>query len=442
MVTRETATEQDLIRGTGLETDLPRLYREVCLGAALIGGLVLAVLALMGLGSQAVNLGVVSGVALGLVLLELQRGQVEKLRRGGFEDSRVGFAFGLVMIKYPVLALCLYPLLNSGLVSAPALGGGFLLVHILLLARVAAQLHSTATVSSPTLEMTESTLAAKGGSQGRRTSIMKAGKSLLPLSVWLFAGKLAEASGGGGHAGFPCGHHEGTWLHPFMHLTGLPDWIFISWLIMAVLTGISWLGTSRTRLAPEGLQNLLEFIYEALNDFVVSIMGPKGKEFTPLVGTFFIYILCMNWTGLIPGMLAPTAFLSTTVALAAMAFLMVQYHGIKAQGAKKYFAHFIGEPAWLGPLMLPVHIVGEFAKPLSLAIRLFGNIFGEEKVIFTLIGLSPIFLFIPIPVHFPMICFGVFASFIQALVFAMLTTVYLTMATEHDDHGDGEHAGH
>ena len=97
--------------------------------------------------------------------------------------------------------------------------------------------------------------------------------------------------------------------------------------------------------------------------------------------------------------------------------------------------------------MVPVHIIGEFAKPLSLSFRLFGNIFGEDKVIIVLVGLSPIILkFIPIPVQFPMMLFGIFTSFIQALVFTMLTTIYLTVATEHSEHGDehghGPEAGH
>lgn len=268
----------------------------------------------------------------------------------------------------------------------------------------------------------------------------------------LYASEIASGAAEGAHAasasaahhGFPCGHHEGSWLHLGTHLTGLPDWILITWLLMFLLVYVSYVGTRRLHLAPRGLQNVLEYIYESLNNFVCGIMGPRGKEFTPLLGTFFLFILCMNLTGLVPGMLSPTAFLTTTVALATCAFLFVQYHGIRAHGLKKYLAHFVGEPAWLGPLMVPVHIIGEFAKPLSLSFRLFGNIFGEDKVIIVLVGLSPLVLkFIPIPVQFPMMLFGIFTSFIQALVFTMLTTIYLTVATEHSDHGeDHGHDGH
>jgi F-type H+-transporting ATPase subunit a len=252
----------------------------------------------------------------------------------------------------------------------------------------------------------------------------------------------AQAVEAAEHVGHACGHHEGTWLHFGVHLTGLPDYILVTWLILFGLVLLAYLGARKPHLAPRGLQNVLEYLYESLNNFVCGIMGPRGSAFTPLLGTMFLFILSMNLAGLVPGLISPTAYLNTTIALALTTFLAVQYHGVKAHGLKAYLAHFMGEPLWLAPLMLPVHLIGEVAKPLSLAIRLFGNIFGEEKVIIILVGFSPVLLFIPLPIQFPMMLFGIFSSFVQALVFTMLTTIYLTVATAHEDHGEAHEASH
>lgn len=266
----------------------------------------------------------------------------------------------------------------------------------------------------------------------------------------LYASEIAHEAAGAAqgaaeaveHVGHACGHHEGTWLHLGVHLTGLPDYILVTWLILAGLVTLAYLGARKPHLAPRGLQNVLEYLYESLDNFVCGIMGPRGTAFTPLLGTMFLFILCMNLAGLVPGLLSPTAYLNTTVALALTTFLAVQYHGVKAHGLKAYLAHFMGEPLWLAPLMLPVHLIGEVAKPLSLAIRLFGNIFGEDKVIIILVGFSPVLLFIPLPIQFPMMLFGIFTSFVQALVFTMLTTIYLTVATAHEEHGEGHEDSH
>jgi F-type H+-transporting ATPase subunit a len=108
----------------------------------------------------------------------------------------------------------------------------------------------------------------------------------------------------------------------------------------------------------------------------------------------------------------------------------VQYCGFRAHGIK-YLKHFLGEPLWLAPLMLPIHVIGELARPLSLTIRLFGNIFGEDMVIIILILITKevIGTFL-LPAQFPMMLFGVFTSFVQALVFSMLVAIYISVATE------------
>ncbi|MBM4321145.1 MAG: F0F1 ATP synthase subunit A, partial [Deltaproteobacteria bacterium] len=159
---------------------------------------------------------------------------------------------------------------------------------------------------------------------------------------------------------------------------------------------------------------------------------------TPLLGTFFLYILFLNLGGLVPGFISATAALNTTVALALCCFIAVQYFAFRSQGFA-YLKHFVGEPWWLFPINVPIHVLGELARPLSLSIRLFGNIFGEDTVIAALISMGVIALgaggwFIPVPMQFPMLIFGIFGSFVQALVFTMLAASYISSVVQEHGH--------
>ena len=152
----------------------------------------------------------------------------------------------------------------------------------------------------------------------------------------------------------------------------------------------------------------------------------------------------LNYLGLIPGLQAPTADLNTTLALGITALVGVHVIAIKENGVGGYLKHFIGDPWWLGPLMFPLHIVGELARAGSLAIRLFGNIFGEETVIFQLTVLAPVLglavFGIGFPFQIPMLFFGLFGGFLQAFVFSLLTSIYIVTFLEHgDDHGAEAH---
>lgn len=244
---------------------------------------------------------------------------------------------------------------------------------------------------------------------------------------------VLASEGGGDHA-------AGSWFHPLAKLLHLPDWILVSWLAILILVYFSRLGTRHLRLSPSGPQNVLELVYEGLEGLVKSIMGDQGKPYVSLVGSFFLYILVLNLLGLVPGLLSPTAYLTTTVSLGLVAVAAAQYYAIKELGFKDYVLHLCGEPLWMAPLMMPVHLIGEVSKPVSLAFRLFGNIFGEDVVILSLIGLSPVILwFIPIPLQLPMMVFAIFSSFVQALVFSILAAVYISLFVLHEDHGEGEH---
>jgi len=127
-----------------------------------------------------------------------------------------------------------------------------------------------------------------------------------------------------------------------------------------------------------------------------------------------------------------------TIAISLIVFVVVQYVGIKSNGIGGYFKHFAGPIPALAPLIFPIEIVGALVKPVSLSIRLFGNIFGEETVIAVLVGLAVTSLpkFLPIPFQLPMVMFGVFGSIVQAGVYVILTCAYIALAIgEHDDHG-------
>ena len=154
----------------------------------------------------------------------------------------------------------------------------------------------------------------------------------------------------------------------------------------------------------------------------------------------------MNWLGLIPGMLSPSTQPAIPIAMAIVGFVAVHVLAIKEAGFKTWIMHFVGEPIWLAGLNFPLHIIGELIKPVSLSLRLLCNVFGEEAVVATLAALAVTFLpiWLPIPFQFPMLVLGTFFGFLQALVFATLLAIYLSIfMTHNDDHGHGTdgHAG-
>jgi len=208
----------------------------------------------------------------------------------------------------------------------------------------------------------------------------------------------------------------------------------MSGVVIVVLVAISHLGARRPSRVPGPLQNVLEMTVSGLFNFVEGIIGPEGRKYAPFISTLFLYILCMNLLGIIPGLRSPTSGLNMTVALALCSFFYVQFQAARHNGLWGYIKHFWGEPWWLGPLMFPIHVIGELAKPLSLSIRLFGNIFGEDKIIVILAAMSP-YIIKPwlkfVPIQFPMMAFAVFTGFIQALIFTVLTAGYLTVMISH-----------
>jgi F-type H+-transporting ATPase subunit a len=193
---------------------------------------------------------------------------------------------------------------------------------------------------------------------------------------------------------------------------------------------------------PGKLQVLLEEAVTFLYGLVDENIGPKGRQYLTLVGTMFIFILFGNLMGLVPGLKSPTSNINVTLGCALTVFVYYQYHGFKEQGLVGYVKHFLappGAPMWIAPIYFPIEIISHFSRVLSLSVRLFGNIFGEDLVILILFSIVPFLA--PVPMMF----LGIITAVLQAFIFAMLTAIYLAGAVVvdhgHDDRGSHA-AGH
>jgi len=206
-------------------------------------------------------------------------------------------------------------------------------------------------------------------------------------------------------------------------------------------------------MIPGPLQNAAEMVVEKLYDFVVGILGPRhGPRYVPFLGTLFIYILVMNLLGLIPFMDSPTSSLNVTVALALTVFVYAQFIGFRELGPVGYLDHMAGSPrtaiGWfLVPLMLPIHLMGELAKPISLSCRLFGNVFGEDMLLVAFVTLGIMvtsFSHLPIglPLQLPFMILALLTGTLQALVFTVLSTIYFLLMLPHESHDHEAEAHH
>lgn len=170
-------------------------------------------------------------------------------------------------------------------------------------------------------------------------------------------------------------------------------------------------------------QNAVELLVKSIYGMCDDVMGHHGRPYIPVIFGIGLYVAFSNLLGLIPGFLAPTSNLNSTVAPALVVFVLYQYIGIKTHGSH-YIKHFLGPVSWLAPLMLIIELIGHLARPLSLSMRLFGNIFGEDLVIIIL------FMLVPFLVPLPMFFLGIFTGLLQAYVFMMLSMIYISGALE------------
>ena len=220
---------------------------------------------------------------------------------------------------------------------------------------------------------------------------------------------------------------------------------FFSFLVAALISVVCYLGARHQELIPRGLQNALEWLVEGLRNIIVSIVGPEGEKYVPFLGTLFIYILSMNLIGLVPFMKSPSSSVNITAGLAICVFGLVQYLNIKNMGFFGFLYHLAGSPkdilGWiLVPIMFPLEVITQFVRPLTLTMRLFGNILGGDIFMgfFVLFGIGALsFLNLPIglPLQLPFMILAVLTGLMQALVFTLLSTVYILLSMPtHEEH--------
>jgi len=201
----------------------------------------------------------------------------------------------------------------------------------------------------------------------------------------------------------------------------------------------------KKQIVPQGIQNFCELIVEGIDGFATGILGEHGRKHVPFLGTIFIYILLMNWSGLIPLMKSSTSSWSTTLALALTVMVYVQWTGIREQGFFHYLKHIAGNPSNLFglvliPLMLVINLTIEFlAVPLSLSLRLFANISSEDRLLFKFAELNVLFKGLPFFFQLFANILALAFSVVQAFVFMLLSTVYISLILPHENHGHEEH---
>ena len=216
-----------------------------------------------------------------------------------------------------------------------------------------------------------------------------------------------------------------------------------SFLIIIILSTLCILGARAMTMVPGRFQNVIEWAIEGLDNFIGGVLGPEGRRFVPFLGTLFLYIYLQNVFGLIPLMFTPTSMIESTASLAICVFLYVQWTAVRMNGIGGYLRHLAGDPhdltGWLmSPLLFPLHVIGELARPLSLSLRLFGNMMGEETLIAVFVGLGITvlaFTHLPIgvPLQVPFMFLALLTTLIQALVFTLLSTIYFALVLPHHE---------
>ena len=207
----------------------------------------------------------------------------------------------------------------------------------------------------------------------------------------------------------------------------IPDYIVMSLIVAAGLILFFGLASRRLNLVPSKLQGILELIIQAFENILVETIGERGKKYLPLIATIGLFILVCNLLGLVPGFMSPTSKLNVTLGCALVVFFYYHWQGIRSQGLFKYLKHFMGPIPLLAPLLIPIEIISHFSRPVSLSIRLFGNIFAEELLIVVIASIIPFFL------PLPFMAIAIFTATIQAFVFVLLSCIYIGGAVVHEE---------
>jgi F-type H+-transporting ATPase subunit a len=227
--------------------------------------------------------------------------------------------------------------------------------------------------------------------------------------------------------------HGFTWLSAIPGFNGLPEHSVTATLVALMLVSLGWiarrqLANAKEPLVPSGrasTREFFEFITAFINDMAEGTIGHEGKKYVPFLATFFTFILVANLLGLVPGFTPPTGNFATTFGLGLVSFLAYNYYGLREHGVA-YLKHFVGPIIWLAPLMIIVEVLSHVFRPLSLGIRLFGNMFADHLVLSIFTDLTKAV----IPVVF--YALGAFVCVVQAFVFTVLSMVYIALAVSHD----------
>jgi len=220
-------------------------------------------------------------------------------------------------------------------------------------------------------------------------------------------------------------------VHPFLFIEWLAEQVNLhlgphvlyAWLVMLILIVVGFVATRKITEIPSGLQNFMEAVVETLENFMEENMGPKGRRYFPLIGTLALFILTCNLIALVPSAFPPTANPNTNAAMALTVFAATHFIGFREHGIG-YLKHFTGPMPALAPFLFVIELIGHLARPLSLTLRLFGNMYGHEIVLMIFLIILPIFG--PVPMMF----MGILVAFIQTFVFTLLSVIYIAGALE------------
>lgn len=194
--------------------------------------------------------------------------------------------------------------------------------------------------------------------------------------------------------------------------------VVTTWVIMALLVGVSWLGTRRLEVTPGRLQLVLEILVETLSSQLEDVVQRNVRTYLPLIGSLFLFLVFANLSVVVPGAHPPTAHVETPAALALVVFLSVHFFGIRAQGLAGYLAHYTRPNV----LLLPLNVLSEITRTFSLMVRLFGNMMSHEFMLAIVAFLAGLLL----PVPFMLL--GILIGLIQAYIFTVLAAVFLGAA--------------
>jgi F-type H+-transporting ATPase subunit a len=378
-------------------------------------------------------------------------------RREGGSGALPGRFFGLAALKIAVVYGGAATLVLSRSIEFFPLLAGFSIPLLTLFSKSL----MTALGGGPHSFVRRATkTAATPGNVAKPAALILA-LALIINPALVFASDAAATAGHGAAKGEGGGQHLPNWIillndyfphNPVVHWMHENEILVFAWLSALVFFAVVWIAMRRPKLVPGELQNAVEWIVESMEDVCGGLLGTHAERYLPFILALFFYILTINLLGIIPGFMSATSSLDLTLALALITFAYVQFWGIRNLGILGYVDHLAGSPRdaigfLMLPVMVPVHILGELAKPVSLSCRLFGNIFGEDTLIVVFVGATAVCLKASLTALAVPPMLGISALFmllqtltaiVQALIFSLLATVYLYMMLPHETHAHGE----